>query len=152
SASGLSAGVHSVIVRGRFSTDGTSIETVDSDPLTITVDPWPASRTVIDLSDDMSVADLDWSNVAVRGHGHTVTVTGSLHIQNSLITDLGALDADGIVANVDSIDIEHSILEATGALTLTIGGSGAGTIRHNEFRANNLITFVSSDPDASPVI
>ena len=71
-------------------------------------------------------------------------------IKNSLVTGLGSLDSAGITGDVDSIDIEDSVFEGMGGVELSVGGGA--TIRNNEFRANNLIRFESSNPDASPVI
>ena len=133
----------------------------------VQVDPWPADKAQVDLNADMKYTDLNWTNVAVRGHGHTVTVSGKLTIKNSLITGLGSLTivdpshADpnsavvvrGMTGDLSgNVDIQDSIFEATGALHLAISGRGNVMIRNNEFRASNFIKFVPNNPEASPVI
>ncbi len=110
----------------------------------------------------------DWTmNVAVKGNGHTVAVSGKLTIRNSLITGLGSLkivdpsNADPATAVMvtgmtgaltGDVLIEDSIFEATGALRLAINGTGDVAITNNEFRANNFIKFVPNNPEASPVL
>jgi MYXO-CTERM domain-containing protein len=152
-ASGLSVGTHMIVARGLFSSNGSTVMNVDSSPVTIVVDPWPSDKTVINLTSDMTMADLDWENVAVKGNGHVVTVSGNVVIKNSLITGLGSLLNTGMKGMVASADIEDSVFEATGEVSLNFNGSGMGVIKNNEFRANNLIRFdPSNDPDKSPVI
>jgi hypothetical protein len=51
----------------------------------------------------------------------------------------------GISGSVTDADIEGSIFEDSGALTLTVG-NGTVVIKNNEFRANNRLTFVADDP------
>ena len=141
----------------------------------VSVDPWPANLTtpcsapsgqqfcVVDLSANATFTNLDWTNVAVRGHGHTVTVNGSLTIRNALVTDLGSLTGlaspattvmvEGITGTLTgNVDVSGSTFESTGALDLTLNGAGAVAFRNNEFRASNFIKFVPSNPDESPVI
>ncbi len=134
--------------------------------MVVQVDPWPADKTVVDLGGDAEFTDLNWTNVAVRGNGHTVKVKGKLTIRNSLITGLGSMkivdpsNADpnsvvmvpGLTGSLSSdVDIQDSVFEATGAVHLGISG-GDVTIRGNEFRASNFIKFVPSKPECSPVI
>ena len=57
----------------------------------VQVDPWPADKALVDLSEDRKYTDLNWTDVAVRGNGHTVTVSGKLTIKNSLVTGLGSM-------------------------------------------------------------
>src|SRR5476651_880712 len=84
----VTPGVHALTLNG-FGRDGTTKPPKDS--LSVQVDPWPADKRVIDLMADMTYTDLDWTQVAVRGNGHTVTVNGKLTIKHSLITGLGSL-------------------------------------------------------------
>ncbi len=135
--------------------------------LTIEIDRWPTDKRVVEITADTTFTDLNWTDVAVRGNGHTVSVKGSLTIKRSLITGLGSLaivdpshaDPDsakmvqGLAAALTGpVDVEDSIFEATGAVRLAIDGDGPVAIVNNEFRANNFIKFVPSRPDASPVI
>ena len=141
--SGLAAGAHQVVIRGQFSIDGINVTPQDSDPLTITLDA-PPTKSVVTLSADFA-GSVNWDNVIVVGNGHKVTASGSLVIKNSLVTGLGDLKTDGLSGTVTDVDIENSIFEDTGALTPTIG-NGTVTIKNNEFRANNRLTFVAWDP------
>ncbi len=50
SINGVAAGTHQLVVRGFFSTDGVTIATVDSPPLTVVIDPAPVSKTVVQLN------------------------------------------------------------------------------------------------------
>lgn len=131
--------------------------------MAVQVDPWPADKKQIELKEDLTATDLDWTNVAVRGNGHTVKVTGKLTIKDSLISGLGAIkdirDAEkstmvaGITGTLTGdVTIENSIFEATGALAITIDGEGKVSIRNSEWRASNFIRFMPSNPDNSPVI
>jgi hypothetical protein len=66
------------------------------------------------------------------------------------VTGLGSLTRPGITGSSKAVDIEGSVFENTGAIVLDT--TGAAVIKGNEFRANNLLTFVANDPDASPII
>jgi len=160
----VTAGTHALKLNG-FGVQGPTRPAEQILP--VEVDPWPADKKQISLDADLKAADLDWTNVAVRGNGHSLTVSGKLTIKNSLITGLGSIkfldpsnaDPAGVemVAGISGelngdVVIEDSIFEATGALNLSIGGGGTVSIRNNEFRANNFIKFVPSNPEASPVI
>src|SRR5262249_48781273 len=123
-ASGVPAGTHRIVARGLFSTNGTTVMNIDSAPVTITVDPWPSDKTVVELSADMTASNLDWENVAVKGNGHVVTVSGNVVIKNSLVTGLGNLLNNGIKGTVSSVDIENTVFDGTGALNLMLNGSG----------------------------
>jgi hypothetical protein len=160
----VTPGVHQLKLKG-FGRGGATNPAERSMP--VQVDPWPKDKTVVELSADLKAADLNWTNVAVRGNGHTVSVRGKLTIKNSLITGLGSVtildpshaDPNSVVmvpgitgALTGDVDVEDSVFEATGAMHLAIDGSGDVTIRNNEFRASNLIKFVPSNPGASPVL
>jgi hypothetical protein len=135
---GLGPGPHQIVVRGMFSMDGVSVTNQDSQPLTFTIDA-PPSKTTMSLSANVSGA-VNWDNVIVVGNGHSVTASGALVIRNSLVTGVS-----GISGTVSSATIEGSIFEDTGATNLTLG-SGAASIKNNEWRANNRLTFVADNP------
>lgn len=163
-AASVTPGLHRLTLNG-FGRGGATKPPVQS--MSVEVDPWPADKKVVELTADMTYTDLNWTNVAVRGNGHTVTVKGKLTIKHSLITDLGSIsipdpshaDPDSVVmvrgmtaALTGDVDIADSIFEATGAMQLKIDGDGEVSIANNEFRANNFVKFVPSKPEASPVI
>ena len=148
--SGLSAGPHQIKVRGLFApppdSDGA---TLDGPPITIVIDALPAGKTTVSLGADVS-GSVNWNNLIIVGNGHVVRPNGSVTITNSLVTGLGTPTSDGITGTATSLDIDGSVFEATGALSLAV--TGGATFNNNEFRANNLLTFDASDPDAAPII
>ncbi|HEY7375292.1 MAG TPA: Ig-like domain-containing protein [Polyangia bacterium] len=135
---GLSPGPHMVVVRGMFSNDAVNVVNQDSLPLTVTIDAPPA-KTMMTLSANVNGA-VNWDNVIVVGNGKSVTASGALVIRNSLVTGVA-----GITGTVSSATVEGSIFEDTGAMSLTLG-SGTASIKNNEWRANNRLTFVADDP------
>ncbi|QBB71180.1 hypothetical protein ELE36_12910 [Pseudolysobacter antarcticus] len=143
-------GTHLVKLRGQFTpppdSDGA---TLDSAPISIVVDALPSDRTTLDLSANLS-GPINWNNQIIIGNGHTVSSSGAVTIKNTLVIGLGSLTTSGISGTATAVDIENSVFEATGAIDLTV--SGGATINNNEFRANNLLTFEASDPDATPII
>jgi hypothetical protein len=163
-------GVHLLRLRATFRSGA-----VRETEMPVSIDPWPANTTtpcsapsgqqfcLVELTSDATFSNLDWTNVAVRGNGHTITVNGSLTIRDSLVTGLGSLTGladpatsvmvDGITGTLTgNVDVHGSTFEATGALDLVINGSGTVAFRNNELRASNFIRFEPSDPDASPVL
>jgi hypothetical protein len=129
-------------------------------PVYITVDPVPQNTHQVSLSADLLLSgntDLDWSDAYVQGNGHKVTAapgySGKVHIDNSLVTGLGAYSDLGIsVTTSGEVAITNSIFEATAPLQLQVNGSGAVTFTGNEFRSTNWVTFVASDPTKSPIL
>ena len=151
SVTGLAPGVHEMRIRGHYApppdSDGS---TLDSASITITIDPLPSGRTVLELGADANGA-IDWQDRIVFGHGHHVDPAGAaVVIRNSLVIGLGNEQTPGIAGAAASVDIEQSVFEATAALDLTIAGTAL--VRGSEFRANNLLHFEASDPDASPIV
>lgn len=134
----LSVGTHQVVVRGLFSNDAINIEQLDSKPMTVTIDAPPA-KTVVSLDADFSGA-VNWDNVIVEGNGHAVTAKDSIFIHNSLVTGIS-----GVGGSVSDVSIEDSIFEDSGEIDLTLG-DGTTSIKNDEFRANNRLTFVANDP------
>ncbi len=128
-------------------------------PVTIHVDPMPLHGHTVTLSKDLVLSgstNLDWEDTTVIGNGHRIITSdgysGSVTIRNAFITGLGTYDDRGLtVSTTAAVAIEKSIFEATGALAIQTWGGASVTIRNNEFRANNLIRYVSDDPSV-PVI
>ena len=124
-------------------------------PVTIHVDAAPSHATTIALTEDVVLdgsADLDWTDATIVGNGFTVRsapgYSGHVAIRNSRITGLGSYTSQGIaVTTSGAIAIEDSIFEATGGMRFGAQGTAAFTVRNNELRANNLLTYVASNPD-----
>lgn len=150
SISGLAAGTHQMFVRGHYApppdSDGT---TLDSPPIAIVVDPLPTGKTTLSLSGDVT-GSVDWENLIVVGNGHTARPNGTVTIKNSVVVGLGSPTSDGIHGTATALDIESTVFEATGAVTLTV--SNGATVSNNEFRSNNLLMFEASDPDVPPIV
>jgi hypothetical protein len=127
--------------------------------VTIHVDPAPAHSGTVSLSQDLVLSgstDLNWTDKTVIGNGFKVIAsagyTGRVTIQNSYVTGLGGFGANGIdIGSAGAVSIQDSIFESTGAMRMSPQGGAAMTVKHNEFRANNLIAYVSSNPQV-PVI
>jgi len=150
SVGGVAPGMHQMVVRGHFAppphSDGS---TLDSVAIPIFVDALPAGRSTLTLNADVS-GPLDWNNLIVIGNGHSVHANGAVSIVNTLVTGLGSASVRGIDGLASNLTIQNSVFEATAALDVTVAASAV--VRNNEWRANNLLTFVASDPDASPII
>jgi hypothetical protein len=155
---GLPAGAHVLTVKyvpynpatggGAAPIDGLVAVTID-------VDPAPVHARTITLTQDLVLTGanaLDWSDATVIGNGFRVTsaagYSGTVRIENALVRGLGSFTAPGLdVITTGSVSVRASIFEATGALRLGGAGSASLTVSHNEFRANNLLTYVASNPD-----
>src|SRR5262245_1853732 len=141
---GLAPGAHQIMARGMFSMNGTSVVNQDSQPLTIIIDAPPA-KTTVSLSANVS-GPVNWDNVIVVGNGRSVTASGTLTIRNSLVTGIS-----GISGTVSDATITGSIFEDSGQINLNLG-NGTATIKGNEWRANNRLTFVASDPSVPFIV
>ena len=123
-------------------------------PVTIHVDAPAVHGGTIALTQNLVLSgstDLDWTDKTVIGNGFKVTsaagYSGRIVIRNSMIRGLGSFSAPGMtVTTSGSVVIEDSIFEATGAMQFTAQGGAPVTVRGNELRANNLLTYVADDP------
>jgi hypothetical protein len=128
--------------------------------VTIAMDDLPVHAGTITLTADLVLQGstaLDWNDQTIVGNGHKVTsasgYSGNVHIQNSMITGLADYESLGIeIVTTGNVLIQDSVFEATGAVSLTIHGSADATLTDNEFRSNNFVTYVASDPSRSPVL
>ena len=147
---GLPVGTHTLKLRGLFApppdSDGA---TLDSPTMSIVVDPVPAGKTTLTLNANVT-GSVNWNNLIVVGNGHSVNANGAVTITNSLVTGLGSMTSNGIEGTATALDIENSVFESTGAVELTL--TNGATVKNNEFRANNLLTFEASDPEAAPIL
>jgi hypothetical protein len=121
----------------------------------------PPAKPVVELAQDVVLSgttDLDWTNVYVKGNGHRVTsapgYAGRVIIRDSLVTNLAAFDNRiGIdVTTTGAVDITGSTFEATAPVRLAVNGSAPVTINNNELRSSNYVTYVSADPNRSPIL
>jgi hypothetical protein len=124
-------------------------------PVTIHVDPPAARATEFELTEDLVLSgstDLNWNDVTVIGNGFKVVAadgfSGNVTIQNASIGGLGGYTTPGIdVVTTGAVTIADSVFEATGGVRIGAIGADPITIARNELRANNLLTYVSSNPD-----
>lgn len=129
-------------------------------PTLIAIDAAPAHSRSVSLTEDLVLSGataLDWTDASVVGNGHTVRTaagySGQVTIRNSWVTGLGDYGAVGIdVTTTGPIAVQDSIFEATAPLRLVANGAAAISIVGNEFRANNLVTYVAANPDATPIL
>jgi hypothetical protein len=160
--SGLPVGTHILSVRYTIhdpATDTYSAPVNGTVPVTIYVDAAPTHTNTITLSSDLRLSGstpLNWSDATVIGNGFKVTAApgyrGAVTIQNCFIRGLATYDQSGIdVTTTGAIAITNSIFEATAPVHLVATGA-APTITGNEFRANNFIDYVLSNPDMTPVL
>lgn len=124
-------------------------------PVTIHVDPAPTHGGTVVLANDVVLSgstDLDWTDKTVIGNGFRVTsaagYTGDVTIHGSTISGLGSFTASGLdVTTSGDVSILNSTFEATGAMRLIGQGGASITVRGNEMRANNLLTYQANNPD-----
>ncbi len=157
--SGLTAGDHTLTVSFIAHNSG-GVAVNGAVPVYIHIDAAPTHANTVNLNSDLVLSgstNLNWTDTTVHGNGFKVTTasgyTGSITINNSFIHGLSTYDGFSIDANTSgSVDIQNSIFEATAPLRLVVSGSGNIVIKNNEFRSNNYVTYVSSDPDKSPIL
>jgi hypothetical protein len=131
---------------------GTPID--GSVPVTIHIDPAPVHGGTVTLTHNLVLSgstDLNWTDKTVIGNGFTVTsadgYAGHVIVEGSNVTGLGSFTAVGIdLSTSASISIQHSIFEATGAMRFGAEGHATLTVKDNELRANNMVTYEASDP------
>ncbi len=130
-------------------------------PVYIHVDPLPTHAKTVTLTSDLVLSgstDLDWADTTVIGGGHRVTAaggySGKIIIEDSFVSGLAGFDDQvGIdVTTTGAVSIHDSIFEATAPLHLTVNGSAPISINGNEFRSTNYVTYVASNPGASPIL
>jgi hypothetical protein len=150
---GLTAGPHSLSAQSLNYNDVVLDSVV---AVSVTVAPMPAHANTVTLTQDLMLSGntaLDWTDTTVIGNGHTVASAsdwnGDIHISNAFVTGLGDYMTPGMTVHTTSgaVTVESAIFEATGAVSLTVDGSAAMSFKNNELRANNLLTFVTDDPD-----
>ena len=91
----------------------------DSPPIAIVVDALPSGKTTLSLSANVT-GSVNWQNMIVIGNGHTVHPNGIVTIKDSVVTGLGTPSTDGINGIATALDIENTVFESTGAVTLTV--------------------------------
>ena len=128
--------------------------------VTIHIDPPPTQASTVTLTGDLTLtgsADLDWTGKRIVGNGHRVVsgagYSGRVIIKNAYVSGLGSYTARGMdVTTSGSITVQNSIFEATGAVRLAPQGGASLSLTGNEFRSNNLIDYVSGNPEVPVVL
>ena len=130
-------------------------------PIYIHMDPLPAHAKTVELTSDLLLSgttDLDWTDTIVKGNGDVVRAAagyaGKVTIHNSFVTGLAGFESKiGMdITTTGAVDIAHSIFEATAPLHLVVNGSAPIRLVGNELRSTNYVTYVSSDPNKSPIL
>src|SRR5262249_20565625 len=151
------AGRHVLLLKSMYAAGGSD----ESVPLTITVEDPPAAGRTIELTEDVVLKgsqDLKWESATVKGNGFRVRSepgwTGGASITHCRISGLGNIAAAGVEIKTTggNILVQDSVVESSGVIQLAAEGKGDFLVRNNEFRANNVIKFWSSEPRYSPMI
>src|SRR5262249_15760647 len=156
----LSPGSHVLRVRA-FYVNPTEI--LDSDPVTITVDPPPAYAQVLNLAQDLVLSgsqslqmigsNAPGGRVRINGNGFRIRTSGSwpghLTLRYADVVGLGQLN-DGLLAmdltTTAPLTLENCNFDGCGKLALTLNGTATASISSNEFRCNTLVPL-SQYPD-----
>jgi hypothetical protein len=156
----LPAGGHVLRVRA-FYVNPTEI--LDSDPVTITVDPTPTYAQVLNLTQDLVLSgsqslqmvgsNAPGGRVRLNGNGFRIrtsgTWSGHLTLRYADVVGLGQLN-DGLLAidltTTAPLTLENCNFDGCGKLALTLNGTNTASISSNEFRCNTLVPL-SQYPD-----
>jgi len=138
-------------------------EILDSDPVTITVDPTPTYAQVLNLTQDLVLSgsqalqmvgsNVPGGRVRINGNGFRIrtsgTWTGSFTLRGADIVGLGKLN-DGLLAidvtTTAPLTLENCNLDACGKVAFTLNSTATASISSNEFRCNTLVPL-SQYPD-----
>jgi len=153
----LTPGTHTLDLKGTYIGGGSN----HGPTIQIIIDAPPPHANTVTLTQDLVLSgsqSLNWSDATVAGNGHVVSSangwTGSLTIQNCHVSGLGGLAAAGIDVTTQngSVTVQDSIFEWTGAINVTMSGSGSLQIKRNQFRANCQIELRPVwDPTKAPI-
>jgi Right handed beta helix region len=147
SASDIGAGSHRVWARATYLNPPLSL---DSEPVTITVESPPAYARVIDLTRDMtlphgySLVGAPDGRVRMNGHGHRLVSSegGSAPITLQYVDffDMGdpsLTSAEGIRLETSKrLVVEHCVFDSSNTVRLTLDGTATASIDGNTFRSN----------------
>jgi hypothetical protein len=154
---GVPAGRHVLVLKARYINGGTS----ESVPLTVMVEASSPRVRTVKLTEDLVLRrgqDLRWENATILGNSFRVRSepgwAGRVSVRNCRISGLGSVAAAAteIKTAGGSIVVEDSVFEGGGTVRLAAEGGGDFIVRNNEFRANNVIKFWSSEPGLSPMV
>jgi hypothetical protein len=156
----LPAGDHVLRVRAFYNNP---TEILDSDPITITIDPLPTYAQVLNLTNDLVLGgsqslqmvgtNTPAGRVRINGNGFRIrtsgTWTGHFTLRYADVVGLGTLN-DGLLAidvtATTPLTLENCNFDACGKLAFTLNGTATASISSNEFRANTLVPL-SQYPD-----
>jgi hypothetical protein len=156
----LPAGDHVLRVRAFYSSP---TEILDSDPVTITVNPPPAYAQVLNLTNDlvltgsqslqMTGTNSPGGRVRINGNGFRIRTSGTwaghFTLRYADVVGLGKLN-DGLLAmdvtTTAPLTLENCNLDGCGKLAFTLNGTATASISSNEFRCNTLVPL-SQYPD-----
>lgn len=150
----LPTGRHILSLKATFSTGSPA----ESPPLAVIVEDAPPRANTIKLTQDLVLKtgqELKWENATIIGGGFRVCSDhcGSVTIKNCRISGLGSESAPGIEIHAGgNATIEDNVFESSGIIRIGTEGKGDFVVRNNEFRANNLIKFIPSEPGYSPML
>jgi hypothetical protein len=156
----LPPGPHVLRVRAFYNSP---TEILDSDPVTITVDPPPTYTQVMNLTQDLMLSgsqslqmvgtNTPGGRVRINGNGFRIrtsgTWTGHVTLRYADVVGLGQLN-DGLLA-IDAtttapLTLESCNFDSCGKMAFTLNGTATASISSNEFRCNTLVPL-SQYPD-----
>jgi len=156
----LPPGDHVLRVRAFYNTP---TEILDSDPVTITVDPPPTYAQVLNLTQDLVLSrsqslqivgsNVSEGRVRINGNGFRIrtsgTWTGNFTLRYADVVGLGKLN-DGLLAidvtTTAGLALENCNIDGCGKLAFSLNETATASISSNEFRCNTLVPL-SQYPD-----
>ena len=156
----LPPGDHILRVRAFYNSPS---EILDSDPVTITVDPPQTYAQVLNLTNDLVLtgsqslqmmgSNVVGGRVRINGNGFRIrtsgTWTGHFTLRYADVSGLGKLNDGELaidVATASALALESCNIDSCGKFALTINGTATASISSNEFRCNTLVPL-SQYPD-----
>jgi hypothetical protein len=145
----LSPGDHTVIARSIYSTNPGPVGSVDSRPVTITVQAAPAYGQTVDMTGDLTLTQAaSWagtaaSRIRVNGNGHRIfAATGSAAVTWQYVDfyDMGDpsdTSSNGIdVTTTGNVTVQSCRFDYANPVQFSLGGTATADIRGNLFRSN----------------
>ena len=138
---GVAAGTHRIRARAIYTNPAATLE---SDEMTVTIDPAPAYAQTVTLTQDMVLSGAQnyelvgaaGARIRLNGNGRKITSTsnwtGRLTLRHVDLFDLGVID----VATSNTATVEDCVFDSTDSLSLYLTGAATASIRRNDFRSN----------------
>ncbi len=145
---GVGVGTHRVWARAIYTNPAAAL---DSEPMWITVDAPPTYAQTINLTQDVVLTGSQHyefvgtptGRIRINGNGHRISSsgawTGRLTLKNVDMFNVGLLNDPTPAIDVstnNTVQIEDSLFDSTGTVSLFLTDSATAGVRRNEFRSN----------------